>query len=311
MDATQRKRTITLKMRLRASELKQKENEYIRMARAKQKEQEQAEFERLKERIQSEEGGYSFEDFSGLLDRMRAPFSCDLETPDGTSINVLVSPDDAAVMLDEAALGAMKKVLVAGGRQKEDGDNDSNEQEPPPKKRRNTAAADTGLGLGCSKAFYDCDRRDRTQNAKALATKLKQDLAEKDAILRTLTLLERKRKGYEVALKAWKQTRDSGVATTVVGCFDVVPFWVCRESDTDSYLLFLRLFLPRYGWGYLWKSKEKQWVAIHDNILGKIDLTASSVNAKEEQLRRKLRTIEKDIHESEQTGEEANEEGSL
>jgi hypothetical protein len=105
---------------------------------------------------------------------------------------VQVLPDDAAVMLDEAALGAMSKVLVAGGRQKRDGNN--NNEEPARKKRRNTAAADTGLGLGCSKALYDCDRRDKSQNENALATKLKQTWLRRYHVS-TLTVLDNRKKG--------------------------------------------------------------------------------------------------------------------
>jgi hypothetical protein len=67
--------------------------------------------------------------------------------------------------------------------------------------QRITATAKMGLGLGCNKAhhYYDC--RDRTQNSKAQATKLKQDIAEKDAILATLTLFDDRKKRYEEALK--------------------------------------------------------------------------------------------------------------
>jgi hypothetical protein len=68
------------------------------------------------------------------------------------------------------------------------------------------------------------------------------------------------------------------------------------------------MFLPRYGYGHLGKSKEQQWVAINDHILGKLDLTASSVNAKEEELRRKLRTVEEAIQHSQQADQTAGEE---
>jgi hypothetical protein len=306
LGSTEKKRTISLKMRLRASEMKSKENEYIVLARAKQREQEYEEFEHLKERMmmQESESSYSFEDFRGLVDRMRAPFSTDFDTPDGTRVNVRVTADDAAVMLDAAALEAMNKVLVTGGSKKRDGDDNAGAQRPP-QKRRNTAAADTGLGLGCNKAFYDCDRRDRTQNENAEATKLKQNLAEKDSILATLTLVERRKKSYEVALKAWRNKAESALPGSVVGCLGVPPFWMCRKSDTDAYRMFLRMFLPKYGWGYLGKSNELQWAAIQEKIVDEVDLTASSVLAKEEQLRRRLRTLEQAIQESQQAHDQA------
>ena len=93
--------------------------------------------------------------------------------------------------------------------------------------------------------------------------------------------------------------------TRSVGCLGVAPFWVCRESDTGSFRLFLRMFLPRYGWGFLGKRADLQWTAIEEKILGKLDLTASSVITKEEQLRRRLKTVEQAIQDSQQTDQPA------
>ena len=56
---------------------------------------------------------------------------------------------------------------------------DGGESEGPPKKQRNTAAADTGLVLGCNKAFYKVHGRDRTQNEATRTTKSKQLLSKK------------------------------------------------------------------------------------------------------------------------------------
>jgi hypothetical protein len=286
LDNSQRKRIISKKRRIRASEQKMKEKEYIELGKVKQKEEEHKEFEKLKARIESGED-YDFSDFQQLLVRMRAPFSCDID-----GVNIQVSPDSAAVMFDKAALGAMKKVLVFAGGNKGEQQQDGNE--PPKKKRRNTAAAETGLGLGCNNAHFQSDRRDRTQNKKAQETQMKQDLAEKDAIIATLTLFDARKRKYVAALEEWKARRS-------VGCLRVVPFWVCRESDTDCFRMFLRMFLPRYGWGYLSKSTALQWVAIQENIYSTMDLTENSVNAKEEQLRRRLKTVEQAIQDSSQT----------
>jgi hypothetical protein len=49
---------------------------------------------------------------------MRTPFSCNFDAADGTRVNVRVSPDDTAVMLDSAALEAMNKVSVTGASKK-------------------------------------------------------------------------------------------------------------------------------------------------------------------------------------------------
>ena len=307
LGSTERKRTISLKMRLRASDMKGKENEYIVLARKKQMEQEEEEFELLKERIQESGSSYSLEDFRALVDRMRAPFSCNFDTADGTRVNVRVSPDDAAVMLDSAALEAMNKVLVTGASKKRDGDDDD---AAPKKRRRNNAAAETGLGLGCNQALYQVDRRDRNQNTKLKQEKLKQYLAEKTAILKTLTLVDKRKTDYEAAWKPWRRNREAYEAAlkagtqpgSVIGCMRNLPFWwVCREGDTKAYQMILRMFLPKYGHGYLSKEKEVQWKAIQDLILGDVDLTASSVSAREEKLRRRLTTVEQAIQASQQT----------
>jgi hypothetical protein len=285
VDSTQRKRIISKKKRIRATDKKTKEKEYIELARAKQEEEERKEFQTLKASIESG-GDYNFSDFQTLAARMRAPFSCDID-----GVNVLVSTDNAAVMFDKAALGAMNQVLVIGGggsKEKQD-DND----EPPKKKRRNTAAAETGLGLGCNKAHYETDRRDRMQNAKARATQLQQDLKEKDVINEILAIFEKRKNKYVEALRLRKNNE-------IVGCL-AIPFWVCRETESGNkelYRLFMRMFLPRYGYGYLGKTTALQWAAIRDNILSTVDLTESAVNAKAEELRRRLRTVEQSIQDS-------------
>jgi hypothetical protein len=40
------------------------------------------------------------------------------------------------------------------------------------------------------------------------------------------------------------------------------------------------MFLPRYGYGHLGKKQGTAVGQINDHILGKLDLTASSVNAR-------------------------------
>ena len=305
LGSADRRRTISLKMRLRASDKKSKENEYIVLARAKQVEQEKEEFELLKERLQQSQSSYSFEDFKGLVDRIRSPFSCNFDTADGTCVNVRVTPDDAAVMLDSASLEAMSKVLVSG--KKRDGDDDAT---PKKRARKNNAAAHTGLGLGCNQALYQVDRRDRNQNRKLKEEKLKQHLAEKTAILKTLTLVDKRKTDYEAALKPWKRNREAYEAAlkagtqpgSVVGCMRNLPYWwVCREGHTKAYQMILRMFLPKYGFGYLSKALEVQWKAIEDQMLIHVDLTASSVAAREEKLRFCLTTVEEAIKASQQT----------
>jgi hypothetical protein len=124
LDCTARKRTISKKKRIRASEKKTEEKEYILLARSKQKEEEHKEFDRLKAIIQS--GGiYDFSDLEAMVKRIREPFSCDV-----SGVNILVSLDDAAVIFDKTALGAMREVLVIGSKQ-----NENNNDGPAPAKK--------------------------------------------------------------------------------------------------------------------------------------------------------------------------------
>jgi hypothetical protein len=293
-------------MRLRAADMKSKENEHIVLARAKQMEQEKKEFELLKE------GGWggSFEDFRGLVDRMRAPFSCDFDAADGKRVDVRVSPDDAAVLtLDSAALEAMNEVLATGHGKKRDGDDD-NDNAAPKKRRRNNAAAETGLGLGRNQALCQADRRDRNQNAKLKQEKLKQHLAEKTAILKTLALVDKRKRDHEATLKPWQRNREAHEAAlkagaqprSFVGCMRDHPFWwLCREGDTKACQMILQMFLPKHGFGCLGKANEAQWKAVQDKTLVDVDLTESSVSAREEKLRRRLTTVEQAIQASQQT----------
>jgi hypothetical protein len=68
---------------------------------------------------------------------------------------------------------------------------------------------------------------------------------------------------------------------------------VKRTDDKKTLRLFLEMFLPKYGHGLLTKARQEQWTAIQEQIL--VDLTESSVNAKVEALRRRLREVEEAI----------------
>jgi hypothetical protein len=232
-----------------------------------------------------EGGGFEFADFKALVTRMREPFSCDID-----GAHVQVTADDAALMFDNAALKAIKRVLVIEEKNNEGGDG-----QPPKKKRRNTAAAETGLGLGCNKAYYQTDRRDRTQNANAQAAQLTKDLKEKDTLQKLLTDFDDRKKPYMEAERKWRESRSHAPCPHL-------PFWVCRKSDKRVFRLFLQMFLPKYGHGYLSKTFAEQWACIQKNIItGTLDLTESRANAKAEELRRRLRTVEQSIEDSQQT----------
>jgi hypothetical protein len=100
------------------------------LASAVTPEEERKEFENMMEGMKS--GTFEFSDYEELLARMRGPLRYDVtygqDAGGFESVNVLVSPDNAAVMFDKAALGARNKVLVnVGGNRDENG---------PPKKKR-------------------------------------------------------------------------------------------------------------------------------------------------------------------------------
>jgi hypothetical protein len=225
---------------------------------------------------------------------MREPYSCDID-----GVNIQVTPDDATVMFDKAALGAIKRVLVIEGGDKEEHGEQGGDGQPPTKKpRRNTAAAETGLGLGCNKAHYQTDRRDRTQNAKAKAKQLREALKEKDNLVEILTVFDDRKELYMDALVKWR-------ASTTHGPCPHPPFWVCRERENKKvFRLFLRMFLPKYGNGVLTSTLAVQRACIQNKIRGTLDLTESSVNAKAEVLRRRLRIVETVIKDSQTVDED-------
>jgi hypothetical protein len=130
---------------------------------------------------------------------------------------------------------------------------------------------------------------------------LKQNLKEKDLIAKVLTFFDLRKATYEAAMT----TRRQEEATCRIGCLAAppVPFWVVKRTDDKKTLrLFLEMFLPKYGWGFLLKNVEVQWAGIQGIP---VDLTESSVNAKAEELRRRLRAVEEAIRDATvQTNEE-------
>jgi hypothetical protein len=83
-------------------------------------------------------------------------------------------PDDAAVMLDETALGAMSKVVA--GRGKRDGDN--NNEEPAERNEETQLQPTQALGWVAARPLQIATVV-INHRMRMCATKLKQDLAEK------------------------------------------------------------------------------------------------------------------------------------
>jgi hypothetical protein len=287
LNESERKRTVSKKKRIQKTERRKRDKEYIQLARVKQQEDKRKQFDTMMESIEG--GAFEFSDFEDLVTRMREPFSCEV----GEGVEVQVTPDDAAVMFDRAALMAIKRVLVMEGSE---GNNDG---QPPKKKRRNAAAVETGFRVGCNGAHHHADQRDRTQNANAKAEQLKRDLKEKDAIVEILTAFDKRKEPHFKALRAWRDREREGVFPHPWGPH--IPFWLCQESDKNLFRLFLRMYLPKYGHGFLGAKPAAQWIAMQTKITGTVDLTESSFNAKGEELRRNLRTVKQSIIDNQPT----------
>lgn len=71
-------------------------------------------------------------------------------------------------------------------------------------------------------------------------------------------------------------------------------YWEIKESSNEEHRkLILRMFAP--GSGLLSKGKDAQWKHIQENLL--VGLTQLSFDAKDEELRRRLIAIEKELSE--------------
>ena len=116
-------------------------------------------------------------------------------------------------------------------------------------------------------------------------------MKEKDAIVELVNVFDKRKELYVEAVRTWRERGSHAPCPRL-------PFWVCRESDKGAFRLFLRMFLPKYGHGYLGKPAADQWACIQSKITGTLDLTESSVNAKAEELRRRLRTVEQAIRDA-------------
>jgi hypothetical protein len=117
-------------------------------------------------------------------------------------------------------------------------------------------------------------------------------LVEKDTLVDLLTLIDKSREKHSAAFTQWREG-DHTLAGTAP-----VPSWVCREIDKKSFRMFLRMFLPKHGYGCLGKTPALQWAAIRDKICLNVDLTENAFNAKEEALRRRLKAVEQSIQDS-------------
>jgi hypothetical protein len=227
---------------------------------------------------------YDFFDFEELLLRLRAPFK--------TTINgfaITVAENDAAIMMEEAALEVVKKRILGENKRKNEDDTTTNN-----KKQRRTggnAAVSTVYGATHLVAHHSSHRRDLKQNKKARQKELTGMDRELKNIQVTMQLVEKRKKHFaglererSMAIRAHARTEEQELVTAgpcVAGSeinepvLDIVPvesvreYWEIREGETDESLVtFLRLFCPTCG--KLSKNKEEKWAFITRAILPKL-----------------------------------------
>jgi hypothetical protein len=106
----QQQRMLAKEKRKRQAESRKKEKELAELARERRKADERCEFENLLTIVNTERA-YTFEEFSALLNRVRKPFTVELENG-----NVTMTESDAAIMLEESAVKAIGDILVTKKR---------------------------------------------------------------------------------------------------------------------------------------------------------------------------------------------------
>jgi hypothetical protein len=308
----QKRKQDQKRIRMAKKEQVELEKDLIKKAREKRKKADWLEYELLFQTIAARiKAGitttYSFQEFEQLATRIRAPFKTEV---DGYMVNV--TEQDAAIMMDELALDAIKKKLL-GGREKRRQQAETRNNEPNKRQRTggnqavNTAFGETGPG-----ALHSTSGRDTGQCKKAREQKIRGLGTERKAIETTLRHLKEKKARCELAtqraarlceqkrrqqekqrqeqeqttetthLQQQQQQQDNQPVTPVEQWWEVRP----NSSGPDLNLV-LRMFDPSCG--LLSKRNELKWNHIATKILPK--LTEAGVTAKSEEYDRRLREI--------------------
>lgn len=168
------------------------EKDLVKKAREARKKADWLEYKALVQTITERLEGdvrttYSFDDFGELVSRLRAPFKADVD-----GYRVMVTGQDAAIMMDDLALEAIRKKLLGGKekRQQEAGN-------IAPNKRQRTGggnqAVNTAFGATGPDALHQTSCRDTGQCKKAKEQKIRSLGAERKTIETTLRNLKDKK----------------------------------------------------------------------------------------------------------------------
>jgi hypothetical protein len=287
------------------------EKELVRKAKEERKKGDLLEYELLIQTIVTRMEAnvpvtYSFEEFGQLALRLRAPFKAEV---DGYRVNV--TEHDAAVMMDDLALEAIKNKLL-GGREKRQLQAEARNNEPNKRQRTggnqavNTAFGETGPG-----ALHQTSGRDTSQCKKAREQRLRGLGAERKSIETTLRQLKEKKLRCELAAERATRRREqqqqqqqqqqaSQTAQQQHQQTNNSPetpleeWWEVRPNSSGPDLnLVLRMFDPSCG--LLSKKNELKWSHIATSILP--NLTEAGVTAKSEEYVRRLVAIATELDE--------------
>jgi hypothetical protein len=133
--AQQKKNILAKNKRMRKKEARAEEIKLAEIARERRRVLERTEYNNILEIFRSKRT-YEWEEFRDMLDRMRKPFSCNIEGRDGTGTEA-----DAAIRMEKSALDEISKILVSNKRIAGASDN-----APAKKRRQNNTACNTTRG---------------------------------------------------------------------------------------------------------------------------------------------------------------------
>ena len=226
---------------------------------------------------------YNFDDFSEMIQRLRSPFKKEY---DGHMVTVTEA--DSAVMMEHSAFEAIvEKVLVDKKRPGENDDATTNKKQ----RTGGNATVNTVAGANGHVCLHRSDRRNSRLNKESIAKKLRGLNTEKINIEKTLNLLELRKKKCQSS--ASSSVASSAPEQPVETVETPQNYWEVHQSEPSEFGLFLRLFEPKCK--KLSKPPEEQWSVIQSKILPK--LSRPAVDAKEEEYRRRVQSIEEEQQE--------------
>jgi len=263
MNVHDKKKQSAKQKRARQSEKLQKEKAIREKAMEELRIFERKEFDNIVTIIRSG-NEYRFEDFLGLVDRIRKPFTCFVEGHE-----VSITQDDSAIMMEQSVLKEITKNLFQGQKRVNSA---GHEEQARKKQRQGNQTVHTEKGATGITALHQTERRDERQNQIALKKQvdgIKRELKQIETILTSLTV---------------RKTRKPQ------------SYWNADQSTSQADLcLFLRMFAPDCG--LFTKRKNEQWKFVEENLLQV--LSKASIDAKEEQFTRRCADLQGRLEQAE------------